>query len=70
MKRQYETKVMIQPIQLNFSGSSDDTDNETVSDIYFDDSYASAISLEQVLLNKLFNSVFMPFFLIRSMTKH
>ena len=51
MKRQYETKVMIQPIQLNFS--SDDTDNETVSDIYFDDSYASAISLEQVLLNKL-----------------
>ena len=58
MKRQYETKVMIQPIQLNFSGSSDDTDNETVSDIYFDDSYASAISLEQVFLNKLLNSFF------------
>ena len=58
MKRQYETKVMIQPIQLNFSGSSDDTDNETVSDIYFDDSYASAISLEQVFLIKLLNSFF------------
>ena len=61
MKRQYETKVMIQPIQLNFSGSSDDTDNETVSDIYFDDSYASAISLEQVFF-WLINSVFIPFF--------
>ena len=47
MKRQYETKVKISPIQLNFSGS-DDTDAETVSDMYFDDSYTSAISLEQV----------------------